>query len=65
MFSMNGDQLMGIFRALIPGAVAGMAHWGIGTDAQNTAALTALATMIVALWSTYTNKPGTVIPPKS
>lgn len=61
----NSDQLMGILRAAIPGGVAALSHWGIGTDAQDTVALTAAATFVVALWSVYTNKPGTVIPPKS
>jgi len=60
---MNSDQIMGILRAMIPGIVAALSHWGIGTDAQNTVILTALATGIVAAWSAYTNKPGTVIPP--
>jgi hypothetical protein len=59
---MNGDQLMGILRAVIPGVVALLTHYGFGTDAQDTVALTAIATGVVAAWSYYTNKPGTVIP---
>ena len=52
---MSPDILLGVLRACIPPAVAAMSHWGLGTDAQNTAALTALATFIVAMWSAYTN----------
>jgi hypothetical protein len=51
----TSDQLLGIARALIPGLVAALSHWGIGTDAQNTALLTAVATGVVAAWSTWSN----------
>lgn len=59
---MNLDQVGGIIRALIPGLVAALTHYGIGTDATDTALLTAAATGIVAGWSAWTNKDGTVIP---
>jgi hypothetical protein len=52
---MNSDMLMGIARAMIPGAAAAMAHWGLGTDAEMTAALTAVATGLVAAWSAWAN----------
>lgn len=52
---LTGDQLMGIFRAIIPGVVAAATHYGLGTDAQDTLIATAVATGIVAAWSTYTN----------
>ena len=59
---LNADQIGGILRALIPGAVALATHYGIGTDAQDTAIATAVATGVVAVWSAYTNKSGTTIP---
>jgi hypothetical protein len=52
---MNPDVLMGIFRACIPGIVAGALHFGLGTDAEDTAIATAVATAIVAAWSSWTN----------
>ena len=52
---MNPDVLLGILRALIPGAVAAATHFGLGTDAQDTVIATAVATAIVAGWSSYTN----------
>ena len=52
---MNSEQLMGVFRAIIPGIVAALAHWGIGTDAMDTAIATAVATAIVAGWSSWSN----------
>ena len=61
----NADQIGGILRALIPGGVALLAHYGIGTDEQNTIILTALATAATTVWSAWTNKPGTVIPTKT
>ena len=62
---MNADQVGGIIRALIPGVVALLSHYGIGTDAQITSVMTAIATGVVMAWSTWTNKPGTVIPSKT
>ena len=58
---LSSDQLGGILRALIPGVVAAASHYGIGTDAQNTAILTAGATAIVAGWSAYTNSQSSMI----
>ena len=52
---MNPDILMGVLRAVIPGAVAAATHFGLGTDAQDTIIATAIATAIVAGWSSYTN----------
>lgn len=57
----TNDQLMGIFRALIPGLVAALTHYGIGTDAQDTVAATAIATGIVAAWSAWTNSKTAMI----
>ena len=59
---MNADQIGGIIRALIPGAVALATHYGLGSVTQDTIIATAIATAIVAVWSAITNKPGTVIP---
>ena len=55
------DQLMGILRAIIPGIAAAIAHWGLGTDAQNTAILTAAATGLSMAWSTYSNSQNSMI----
>ena len=52
---MSPDILMGILRALIPGVVAAATHFGLGTDAQDTVIATAIATALVAGWSSYTN----------
>ena len=57
----NADQMMGICRAFIPGLAAAIAHWGLGTDAQNTVLLTAAATGLVASWSTYSNSQSSMI----
>ena len=59
---MNADQIGGIIRALIPGAVALATHYGLGSETQDTINATAIATAVVAVWSAITNKPGTVIP---
>ena len=59
---MNADQIGGIIRALIPGAVALATHYGLGSETQDTIIATAIATAVVAVWSAITNKPGTVIP---
>ena len=58
---MNSDMLMGIFRAVIPGLVAALTHYGIGTDAQDTLLATAIATGIVAAWSAYSNTQASMI----
>ena len=58
---MNSDMLMGIFRAVIPGMVAALTHYGIGTDAQDTLLATAAATGLVAAWSAYSNTPKAMI----
>ena len=60
---MNADQFGGIIRAFTPPLVAALSHWGIGTDASNTAIVTAVTAGVVAAWSAWTNRPGTVIPP--
>lgn len=61
---MNADQIGGVLRALIPGAVVMATHYGIGSSEQDTIIFAAIATAIVAIWSAITNKPGTVIPSK-
>ena len=58
---MNSDMLMGLFRAVIPGLVAALTHFGIGTDAQDTVVATAAATGLVAAWSAYSNTPKAMI----
>ena len=58
---MNSDMLMGLFRAVIPGMVAALTHYGIGTDAQDTLVATAAATGLVAAWSAYSNTPREII----
>jgi hypothetical protein len=52
---MNPDVLMGILRACIPLAVGAATYFGLGNNAQDTAIATAVATGIVAMWSSYTN----------
>ena len=61
---MNADQIGGLLRAAIPGIVALGTHYGIGSAEQITVTATAVATFVVAMWSVWTNKPGTVIPTK-
>ena len=62
---MNADQLAGILRAILPAAVAFAVAkgWvGIGNADWIVASVVSIA---VAGWSAWTNKPGTVIPPKA
>jgi hypothetical protein len=61
---MNADQIGGIIRAITPLAVIVAAHFGIG-EPTVTLIAGAISTVVVAIWSAYTNRPGTVIPPKS
>jgi len=61
---LNADQVGGIIRALIPGSVVILTHYGFGTADRDTIILTALATFVVSAWSAFTNQSGTVIPPK-
>lgn len=58
----TADQLGGILRAFIPGATALATHFGLGTDAQDTVIATAAVTLVVSVWSAYTNRPSKVIP---
>jgi hypothetical protein len=52
---------MGVLRAIIPGIVAAALHFGLGTDALDTTIATAIATGIVAAWSSFTNTQASMI----
>lgn len=58
----TADQLGGILRAFIPGATALATYYGLGTGAQDTVIATGAVTLIVSIWSAYTNRPSKVIP---
>jgi hypothetical protein len=61
---MNLDQFTGIVRAIVPTAVTiGVAKgwYSVDTGALIMPAVLALS---AAVWSWFTNKPGTVIPAK-
>ena len=59
---MNWDQIGGILRAVIPTASAiGVAKGWYSVDTQ-ALILPALLGVGAAIWSYFTNKPGTVIP---
>jgi hypothetical protein len=58
---MNSEILMGLFRAVIPGAVAALTSFGIGTDTQDTVIATAVATGLVAAWSFYSKNQTAMI----
>lgn len=61
---MNTDQVAGIARALLSAA----GGWAVGAgylDSNTaTAVAGALVTILTAIWSAYSNRPGTVIPAK-
>ena len=59
---MNTDQIGGIIRAIV--AAIGGYFVGKGLVDANTVATVggAVATIAIALWSYWTNKPGTSIP---
>ena len=59
----NADQVGGLIRAFTPFAVMLASHFGIGEPVVTITA-GALATFVTAVWSVWTNKPGTVIPTK-
>jgi hypothetical protein len=58
---MNSEQLMGMLRVAIPPLAAAVSHWGIGTDAQNTAVITAIAIGVSGAWDAYTNSQTALI----
>lgn len=58
---MNSDQVGGIIRAFLPFGIMIGAHFGFD-NAAVTAIIGGLAATATAVWSAYTNKPGTVIP---
>ena len=61
---MNQDQLTGILRAILPAVVAfGVAKGWFSTGMADWIAAS-VVTLAAAGWSVWTNKPGTVIPPK-
>ena len=61
---MNTDQITGILRAVL----AAIGGWAIGKGYIDNGTATMLSGVAVtigtALWSAWTNKPGTVIPTK-
>ena len=61
---MNSDQVGGLLRAVF----AAVGGWAVGKGYVDGATATAVAgglvTIGVAVWSFYTNKPGTTIPAK-
>ena len=60
---MNSDQIGGILRALL--AAGGGYAAAKGMDGGTYGLITgAVVTIVTAVWSWYTNKPGTSIPPK-
>jgi hypothetical protein len=59
---MNSDQVGGIVRALLAAIGGFLVARGV-TDAGTVNAVAgAVATVVVAVWSAFTNKPGTTIP---
>lgn len=61
---MNGDQVMGILRAVFAAAGGWAVSKGYVDSSTATTIAGALATIGVAAWSYYTNKPGTFIVPE-
>lgn len=61
---MNADQIGGIVRAVLAAAGGYFVAKGVVDAATMTTIAGALATIIAAAWSAWTNKGGTVIPAK-
>lgn len=59
---MNGDQIGGIVRAIAAAIGGYFVGKGIVDGATVTTIAGALATVATAVWSLWTNKPGTSIP---
>ena len=62
---MNGDQIGGIIRAILPPLVAfGVAKGWVNAGNADWV-IASITSIAVAIWSVWTNKPGTVIAPKT
>jgi hypothetical protein len=62
---MNSDQINGVVRAVLPALLAfAVAKGWIGAGSVDWIVASAV-TLIAAGWSIWSNKPGTVIPPKA
>ncbi len=62
---MNGDQVGGIVRAFLSSVMPLLITAGILPANVADAVVTVVVFVVVAVWSYFTNKPGTVIPLKS
>lgn len=61
---MNADQLGGVVRAVVPPFLAYAIAKGWLVSADVAPIVTAVVAAATAVWSYFTNKPGTVIPTK-
>lgn len=57
----TNDQIMGMVRVVIPVVASALSHWGLGTDAQMTSIVTAIATGAMMAWSTYAHSKDAMI----
>jgi hypothetical protein len=62
---MNADQVGGIVRAILAAIGGYFVGKGLVDSATMTTIVGAAATIAAAVWSAWTNKPGTAIPPKA
>jgi hypothetical protein len=53
--SINPEVLMGAAKPLIPIIASMLAHWGFGTDAQNTVMVGAVFSALMAVWAGLNN----------
>jgi hypothetical protein len=61
---MNGDQIGGIVRAIVAAVGGYFVGKGVIDGGTVTTIAGAVATLVTAIWSVVSNKPGTVIPAK-
>lgn len=61
---MSADQIGGIIRTILAWGAGYIVAKGLLPSEVADAVTSGLVTIIVAVWSWKTNKPGTVIPPK-
>ena len=61
---LTSDQMGGIIRAIVPPILAWFLAKGYITSDQVAPIIAGAVAIATAAWSTYTNKPGTVIPTK-
>jgi len=59
---MTTDQITGVVRALLTALVAYLAGKGIIPSADGADLIAAATTIIVAVWSIWTNRPKTIAP---